>query len=457
MKKIAMFVIVSALFCSLCACSKSFEKPIEKRGSDTGNEQKIKGVEMLCNAENLKSCYTNEGYYYLAEDVVELKNGEYGTQLMYMDFATQQEIFLCSNTGCKHNTVDCPAVFTTEEFPTMSSGIFVYKDKVFILSKPLDEEGAVTQEYSIDVENNSVEEKTQQTILYQMNMDGTNRHKVYTFDAGLIVEDIVLGSNDGLYFVTKKLSTTMEKGNDRVATSSDRTLVFLDKKFKNPKEICSLESEDGIMWKISGCFQNKLVLEGVDYGKKLTVDDYTLNDDAWNELYKNSGDIIAVLDLNTSTLDKKYRFDNSREHSMAVIDNILYISYADEKEIKSIHLENGEEKTLCSLPQNLIVNTFDNILCCRNWDLASDYTYYFVDKTTGEIQHSPLVNKSLGWSLEFKAEVGSRVLVIHDYEFTPLDDDAYDITQYKYALIEKEDLYTGNANYHPIKMSGKGR
>ncbi len=88
--------------------------------------------------------------------------------------------------------------------------------------------------------------------------------------------------------------------------------------------------------------------------------------------------------------------------------------------------------------------------------MTSDYTYYFVNTETGEIKNSSLVNKSLGWSLEFKAEVGSQILVVYDYENTSLGDGAYDITQYKFALIEKSDLYAGNANYKPIKMIGKG-
>ena len=63
---------------------------------------------------------------------------------------------------------------------------------------------------------------------------------------------------------------------------------------------------------------------------------------------------------------------------------------------------------------------------------------------------------ALGWNLEFKAESGSKILVIYDYEYTPLGDDSYDITQYRYALIEKSDLYAGNGIYEPIKMIGKG-
>lgn len=468
MKKILAMVMVFVLCCSLCACNASIQNDNEAEenkvsqndgqgndeSSDTDESQQIGGMKILNDSDNLASCYTNDGYYYLTEDVTKLKNGEYGTHLMYMDFATQQEIFLCSNTGCKHNTADCSAVFLMDEFPIMSSGVFVYKDKLFVLSKEIDNEGAVTQDVSTSF-GNEITEATQ-AALYEMNFDGTNRHKVFTFDAGLMVEDIVLGSNDGLYFVTKKLSNTMGKDNNNITTSSDKKLVFWDMKSKSTKEICSLSFDDGIMWKIVGCFDSTLVLNGVDYGKGLTSDDYTMSDSDWKDLYKDSSDVIAILDLDTKTLNEKYRMDNSVEHSIAVMDNMLYVSYSNTKDIKSVNMENDEEKTLCSLSQNSIMDTFDNTLCCRTWDMTSDYTYYFVNTETGEIKNSSLVNKSLGWSLEFKAEVGSQILVVYDYENTSLGDGAYDITQYKFALIEKSDLYAGNANYKPIKMIGKG-
>lgn len=464
MKKILTMVMAFALCCALCACNAGIADSKEteemnvlvdtSQAEDKG--QQMKDLKILNDSESLTGCYTADGYYYLTEQAEELKNGEYGIHLMYMDFAAQQELFLCSNTECKHDTAECSAVFLMDEFPIKSSGIFVYKDKLFVLSKEMDNEGAVTQDLSDNLRDETLEMEAVPAVLYEMNLDGTNRHKAYTFDEGLMVEDIVLGNDDGLYFVTKKLSDIMGEDNNYITAAFDKKFVFLDMDTKNIEEICSLSFEDDILWKIVGCFTQALVLRGVDYGRELTADDYTASDSVWNDLYKNSSDVIAVLDLNTKALSEKYRIDYSAEHSTAVMENMLYVSDADAKDIKSVNLETNEEKILCSLTQNLIMGTFDDILCCRAWDMASDYTYYFVNTETGEIQNSPLVNKSLGWSLEFKAEVGSKILAVYDYEAVSLGDGAYDITQYKYALIEKTDLYAGNADYYPIKMLGKG-
>ena len=469
MRKIAEMVVVVTLCGSLCACSTGMDynsateknnvlrnvKNAEADNSGKSVNQQTAGLKILNDTETLASCYTDDGYYYLTEDVEELENGEYGAHLMYMDFATKQEIYLCSNTGCKHNTPDCPAVFVMDEFPIFTSGIFACGNKLYVLSKEMDNEGAVTQDlYYMDGQMDEAE--ASQAALYEMDTDGTNRHKVYSFDAGLTVEDTVLGNSEGLYFVTKKLSESTAEDSRSVTTSSDKTLLFWDADTQSAQEICKLDFDDGITRKIIGCFDNELVLSGVDYGKELTTDDYTMSDDDWNDMYKNSNEVISTLDLNTGELSEKYRIDNQKLHSMTVMDNTLYVSYEATGEIKAVNLENGEEKLLCSLTQNYIMNKWDDILCCQTWDTSDDHTFYFVNTKTGEIQNSSLVNKALGWNLEFKAETGSKILVIYDYEYTPLGDDSYDITQYRHALIEKSDLYAGNENYEPIKMIGKG-
>lgn len=461
MKKIIFIMVVFLLCSALAGCNRNTSDKVGIGQNGVSENEKeneihqIENMEILCDSKHLASCYTENGYYYLSEYAVELKNGTYGTHLMYMDFATKQEIYLCSNTGCKHDTEDCPAVFSMDKFPMYSTGIFVYDNKLFVLSKEMDDEGVVAQDLSIHMENEMMETEASQAILYQMNLDGTNRQKIYTFDPGIIVEDVVLGNQDGLYFVTKKLSSEMAKDTYSITTATDKKLLFLDVTSKKAKEVVSLDFHDGITWKILGCFENTLVMSGVDYGTELTMDAY-IDDDAWKELYKHSNDIISVLDLNTKKRKEVYRMDNTRAHSTVIMEDMLYVSYQDTGEIFSINLLSSEEKLLCTLPQNYIMEKFENTLCCCSWDSTSDYTYYFVNVETGEMQNSPLVNKTLGWSLEFQAEIGSQVLLIYDYEADALGDGAYEITQYKYALIEKEDLYAGNADYHPIKMIGKG-
>ncbi len=75
------------------------------------------------------------------------------------------------------NTADCSSVFLNDDFPSATTLIFIYNDKLYILSKDMDRSGEVSREFSFG--NNSLDEKTESipTILYRANLDGTDREK----------------------------------------------------------------------------------------------------------------------------------------------------------------------------------------------------------------------------------------------------------------------------------------
>lgn len=59
--------------------------------------------------------------------------------------------------------------------------------------------------------------------------------------------------------------------------------------------------------------------------------------------------------------------------------------------------------------------------------------------------------------MELVGETQKDAIVIYDYEAEALPDDAYEISQYKMALISKNDLYAGRDNFRPIDMIAEGR
>lgn len=412
--------------------------------------QEISDLQYLCRA-NGYGCSTENGYYYLTEDPKKLEDGNYGIYLMYMDYATQQEIYLCSNSGCNHNNANCPAVFLYDDF-SISTRLFIYKNQLYILSKDPDQDGSMSTSSTLDDDISfSYIEDTPHT-LYRAELDGTNRQKIYTFDT-VTLEDFVLGDASGIYVVAKKISVTRENGSE-YRNSEEKNLLRVDVETKKAEKVCSLDFEDDITWHIQGCFENTLVLEGTDYGRKLTNAEM-FDDDAYKNYYLNSSEVYALLDLKTGEKKEALRLSNETEFSDAIAGNKLYYSLSDRQQILCRDLATGEEKEIASLPQSYIYHAMDGVLCCHDWDFQN-HTFYYVDINTGEVSHSKLVNKSLGWDLEFRAELADRVLVIYDYDATPAGDGAYEINQYKYALISKEDLYAGNENYYPIKMIEKG-
>lgn len=486
MKKIfVLFMIIVVLCSSFCACSGKREMNSRNSGTvqspcatqdssaaqksdavqDSGTQQSADDssdsienggdLRLLSNRYGDSACNTESGYYYLQEDGIELKDGNYGAPLMYMDFATRREIYLCSTAGCKHNSPDCPAIFLGDDFPSFSTILFIFGDNLYILSREYDNDGSAAVEF-IGKTGGTTPAESQPAALYRANLDGTQRQKIYTFDEALTLEDKVIGNDKGIYVITKKLSTEKE-GNQTYTTSSERKLMFLDLDSLSLKEICDLDFGDHISWQIIGCHKNGFVLCGTDFGREILRDE-KWDDDVYKELYNNSQEVYARLGRNGGKPKEITRQENRYENSVTVLGDLLYLSSSKNQKIEAINIETSEKKMLCKLPQNLILDTLGDTLCCRDWNLADAPAWYFVDTKTGKITHTPLVNLCNGWALDFRGETKSDVLFIYDYDATEdKSDGSYEMHQYKHALISKDDLFAGKDNYRKIKMTGPGR
>ena len=468
MKKFLNLFVLLALLFSLCACNAEVQNESDPatssgnvgftNGSDgqTQNEEETKrqGLKNLTST-NYAYCSTQEGYYYVPEESVELADGSWGTHIMYMDFATSQEVYLCSDAGCSHDNKSCSAVLSEDEYSPYSGRIFAWNGKLYLLDKDADRDGFTTIDLMLGQDMQAVQAETRPATLYQMNFDGSNRKKIYTFADGITLEDTILSSEDGIYFVTKKLETDID-GNTTVTTSTDRNIVRFSPANKQLKTIMSLQTDDGISWRIVGCYDNSLVLEGIEYenGNSGSAD---MSDAEWKDLYNKSQTVFATLDLSSQKHTEVYRVKNKGIHASATHNGFLYVSEESSNDIIAIDLRTGRASTLASLTQNNIMGVFSDQLICRTWDLTNDYTLHFLDTKDGQISHCTLTNKCNEWPLEVICEAGNDALVIYDYKADANSDGSYEIYQYKYALIAKEDLYAGKNTFRPIKMIGKGR
>ena len=462
MKKIFVLFMIVVLVCSsLCACSGQTEMS-GKSGQNSGGQQNTggndssgsAGLQLLSNRYGESACNTENGYYYLTTATKKLRDGNYGTHLMYMDFAAGREIYLCSTAGCKHDSLDCPAVFSYDDFPVSSTLLFVFGDHLYILSREYDGDGSVSQgTITIGGDGSSVE--SQPAVLYRANLDGTGREKIFTFDAALTLEDKIVGNDKGIYVITKKLSADKD-GNQTYTTSSERKLMFLDLSSLSLSEICSMDFGDHISWQIIDCSPNDFLLCGVDFGREVSRDEIW-DEDLHKEIYKNSFRVYALLSRDGGKPKELARQSNKCDNSAKLLGENLYLSSEDNQNIDALNIQTGEKKTLCTLPQNLMMDTLGDMLCCRGWDLAGDSIWYFVDTKTGTVTKTPLVIPCNGWSIDFRCETKTDVLFVYDYDATETERGSYEIHRYKHALISKDDLFAGKDNYHKIEMVGPGQ
>lgn len=402
---------------------------------------------------NMEGCHTKDGYYYQTFETEKLSDGNYGSHLMYMDFQALQEVYLCSNAGCSHDTPDCTAVLPYDDFPIASTLLFVWQDSLYLLSKMQDNDGSMQMSFgqeSLGSTSNITEGRA--AVLYRANLDGTGREAVHTFDPSLSLEDLVLGDESGIYVVTKKL--TAEQGSEGTyINSSERRLVHLDLASGKEQEVCSLDFDGFISWSLVDCYDRTLILQGTDYGREVSNEEI-FSDDAYRNLYENSQTVFATVSLDRPELEIRYRQDNKDRNYALVEGNMLYASNADGS-VTSFDFRTGAEKELSRLGGgSYLCGKVGNKIYCDS--PSGDNTYDYIDIDTGEISHSSLVNQSLGWSLDFRAVLDSDVLAIYDYEYRDNGDGSYEITRYQYGLISQEDLFAGIPNFRKINMIGKG-
>ncbi len=391
--------------------------------------------------------YTDTGFYHLTREEIRLPDGRSARQLLYVDFATQQEIYLCSDVSCTHDNPDCTAVFPTDTFAG-NTALFVWGDSLYILSKEQDQDGTAVMGVLGDSGSTPVEAAP--TSLYRANLDGTGRERICSLDGGLTVEDLAVGDSNGIYLVSKRVST-QQSGGSAYQTSSERTLCFVNTETGEVQELLSLDLGDGIDWDIVGCTGRKLVLYGINFGRTVSQD--ALHQEDSGDLYRQSADVFATLDLDSGAFQELYRVEAPLSRSYAVDSRNLYYSVSGKGIITRVDLQTGEQSTLCTISQDAIWGMVGDQLYTRD---ERDRTLYFIDTATGAIRHCGLREKSMGSTLQFLAETPDSVLVLYDSLVTARADGSYTVHGYRYGLIRKEDLFAGRDAFQPIRMTGSG-
>lgn len=434
-KLLAILILIGGIFI-LCGCQKNIKEVFLPSKGEEG--------EVTNNSSDLKflsnGATTNDGYYYLT-DYSRLNNGKLAKHLMYIDFKTKQEIHLCNNSACTHKTEDCTSVFNKDEFQ-FDSKVFIWNNKIYVISKSTDTSGQVTMGVLGETSKNNVE--SSKAVLYQLNLDGTNREKIYTFDDNATIEDFVIGSGNGIYLIAKKVETKYTGGN-AYNTSSERKLIYLDLNTKKESTILSLNRNDNIDWKVIGSTGRNLILYGIDLGGQVTDEEKHNN----NDLYKNSSDVFALLDIDNDTLKEVYRV-KAPSRTYTVDEKNLYYNIDGNSKILKIGLKTGKEETLANLSSVWIDRVIDNKLLCIT-NSGKNPISYFIDVDTGKMTESKLANKSTESYIEIISISQNNILAIYDSDVTFNSDGSYTTHSNKYGVISKEEFFTGKNSFQNIK------
>ena len=474
-KKVCLVTVcVLSLLVTACSGTKEAKTETTQNGADSavdfgssGNkalENSNTGELTLLCSENSSmtstnfSCATEQGLYYMPWENKELSDGMYGKHLMYIDYASAQEIYLCNNAGCKHDSSECMAVFTEDDLKVSDSPLlFVWQNYLYVFAQR-DESGSSGM--GMSYAGKEEEPGQEPACLYRMRLDGTDREKVLTFDEGLTLEDCVYGCGDNLYLVTKKVIMEKLNNGEYYNTASDREMVSVDTNTWKQTTLCKLEDDVRLAESCAGFIlcQKTVWNDGTTQKEASEMDV-----DTWIEAYEKTTEEYLLLNPQDGSTKQLATVSNANLSSAAAKGQKVYLSEEGTSGIRVIDVVTGEESILIPEESKWIWKIYEDSILCVTLEAPetevdeSDHSLYFADLNTGELHHCTLVNKTLGWDLEIVAETEDSFLVIYDYDAIDNGDGSYEITQEYYGLITKEDLYASRDNYRPIQMVDQGK
>ncbi len=482
MKKI-ISVLAAAMILSLCACDKadngseSLGESSLSTSSTSSTEQSAPiggestdvpdvpaaGADPIMLTKNVTSNFDWEHAYETDDGVYYIKRAQksgVGTvgYIMYIDYATGQETYLCSDSSCDHNSERCSSYLNNHEFfNNRDVRLFEYDGSLYYLS--ID-----TPEYEDHMQiNGTPYENPRDPSLYRMGLDGTNRELVYTFDRENSVETFAAGDGNALWFFVK--TPTVDYNEERKTYFfgvKNPTLIKLDLSSRSIVEQIPLykykELERVFVWGCSGgkmIFCGRELPEGVtrqDVIEMTDLDDPAADSIRVHELSERCKSVYFTLDLNNKEIKEIYRHKYGIDNEYMGFADGKYAYFADtiERSGVKIDIESGEQSEFFPAEGYVAVKTVRGKYECLSTD-KDDLTVYFIDKESGEITSNSL--ESLYYD--------ETLFIIYgdDYQSSICDDavafgkdSALIRAEEGYVIMSLDDYLNGRLEYRPVNI-----
>lgn len=194
-------------------------KDNQKVSSSTNNK-----MEKLMYIEPGKVSNFDKGYYYIKEE--DNKNN-----IKYFDYAAKKETYLCNKPNCKHDTEECSSYLDISE----SNDLFVYQNYLYLISGSGQ---TITMSTIIGGDGTStgaIEGST--PIIYRMNLDGTNKTKLFECPSGVELSSSFIFEGNNLYTFFMKNKTIETSKSSYTSMETSRELVKINLETKKYEEI----------------------------------------------------------------------------------------------------------------------------------------------------------------------------------------------------------------------------
>ncbi len=166
----------------------------------------------------------DKGYYYI-------KDEENRRNIKYFDYSAKKEIYLCNKPNCKHDTEDCSSYLDMAE----ASDLFVYNNHLYLISGT---GSSITISANIGEDGtNTMQTGGSTPIIYRMNLDGTNKTKLFECPSGVELASSFIFEGNNLYTFFLKSKSIETAKSSYTSMETNRDLVKINLETKKYEEI----------------------------------------------------------------------------------------------------------------------------------------------------------------------------------------------------------------------------
>lgn len=237
-KKVILVIVVIILLGGIAFLLIPKENKSKIESGILGNQKDNPKVSSNTNNKNAKMVYIepgkisnfDKGYYYI-------KDGENRKNIKYFDYSAKKEIYLCNKPNCKHDTEECSSYLDISE----TTDIFVYNNYLYLIAGSGQ---SITMNFAIGDDGVSTSETGGQTpIIYRMNLDGTNKTKLFECPSGVEIGSSFILEGNNLYTFFMKSKTIETARTSFTSMETERKLVKINLETKKYEEIAQSKNK----------------------------------------------------------------------------------------------------------------------------------------------------------------------------------------------------------------------
>ncbi len=166
----------------------------------------------------------DKGYYYI-------KDEDDRRNIKYFDYSAKKEIYLCNKPNCKHDTEDCSSYLDMAG----SNDLFVYNNYLYLISGT---GSSITISANIGEDGATTTQTGGSTpIIYRMNLDGTNKTKLFECPSGVELASSFIFEGNNLYTFFLKSKSIETTKSSYTSMETNRDLVKINLETKKYEEI----------------------------------------------------------------------------------------------------------------------------------------------------------------------------------------------------------------------------